>query len=59
MRVSVKMRIFIIMLFAVTLKIFLYFANQGSIPDYIVYILFAMFSVPVFLFGYLGYNYND
>lgn len=59
MRVSVKMRFFMLLLFAVTLKIFLYFADQGSIPDYVIYILFAMFSVPIFLFVYLGYNQND
>jgi hypothetical protein len=59
MRLSVKIRFFSLLLFVVTLKIFLYFADQGSIPDYIVYIIFAMFSVPVFLFVFLGYNYND
>jgi hypothetical protein len=59
MRLSVKIRFFSLLLFAVTLKIFLYFADQGSIPDYVIYILFAMFSVPVFLFVFLGYNYND
>lgn len=49
----------IVLLFAVTLKIFLYFADQGSIPEYAIYILFAMFSVPIFLFVFLGYNYNE
>lgn len=59
MRFSVKMRLFCVLLFAVTLKIFLYFADQGSIPEYVIYIFFAMFSVPTFLFVFLGYNYND
>jgi len=59
MRSSVKIRFFIILLFAVTLHIFLYFAKQGHIPDYIVYIMFAITSVPMFLFAYLGYNKND
>jgi hypothetical protein len=49
----------VVLLFAVTLKIFLYFADQGSIPDYVIYIMFAMFSVPIFLFVFLGYNQND
>ena len=53
------MRFFGLLLFAVTLRIFLYFADQGSIPEYVIYILFAMFSVPVFLFVFLGYNQND
>ena len=59
MRASVKMRFFGLLLFAVTLRIFLYFADQGSIPEYIIYILFAMFSVPIFLFVFLGYNQSD
>ena len=59
MRFSVKMRFMVVLLFAVTLKIFLYFADQGSIPDYVIYIMFAMFSVPIFLFVFLGYNQND
>lgn len=59
MRVSVKMRFLVVLLFAVTLRIFLYFADQGSIPEYIIYILFAMFSVHIFLFAFLGYNHND
>jgi hypothetical protein len=49
----------VVLLFAVTLKIFVYFADQGSIPEYIMYILFAMLSVPTFLFVFLGYNYNE
>ena len=59
MRTSVKIRFFLLVLFAVTLHIFLYFAKQGHIPDYIVYILFAIISVPMFLFVYLGYNNNE
>lgn len=59
MRFSVKLRIFVAILFAVTLKIFLYFADQGSIPEYMIYLLYAMFSVPLFLFVFLGYNEND
>lgn len=59
MRLSVKIRFFGLLLFVVTLRIFLYFADQGSIPDYVIYIIFAMFSVPVFLFVFLGYNNND
>jgi hypothetical protein len=59
MRFSVKMRLLVVLLFAVTLKIFLYFSDQGNIPEYIIYILFAIFSVPTFLFVYLGYNHND
>jgi hypothetical protein len=58
MRLSVLKRLFVLVLFGVTLQIFLYFANQGHIPDYIVYILFASFSIPMFLFVYLG-NGND
>jgi|UniRef100_A0A6C0M4D7 hypothetical protein len=56
MRFSVKLRIFVAILFAVTLKIFLYFADQGSIPEYVIYLLYAMFSIPLFLFVFLGYN---
>lgn len=56
MRFSVKLRIFVAILFAVTLKIFLYFADQGSIPEYMIYLLYAMFSIPLFLFVFLGYN---
>ena len=59
MRLSVKIRLFGFLLFVVTLRIFLYFADQGSIPDYVIYIIFAMFSVPAFLFVFLGYNNND
>ena len=59
MRLSVKIRSMVVLLFAVTLKIFVYFADQGSIPEYIMYILFAMLSVPTFLFVFLGYNYNE
>jgi hypothetical protein len=59
MRLSVKIRFFGLLLFVVTLRIFLYFADQGSIPDYVIYIIFAMFSVPIFLFVFLGYNNND
>jgi len=58
MNTSIKIRVFIFILFAVTLQIFLYFANQGNIPDYVVYILFAIFSVPTFLFVFLGSNNN-
>jgi len=56
MRSSVKLRFFIFILFTVTLQIFLYFAKQGHIADYVIYILFAMFSVPTFLYVYLGSN---
>jgi len=56
MKVSVKLRFFSFILFALTLQIFLYFADQGSIPPYVVYIMFAMFSVPGFLFVFLGAN---
>jgi hypothetical protein len=56
MKVSVKLRFVSFILFALTLQIFLYFANQGSIPPYVVYIMFAMFSVPGFLFVFLGAN---
>ena len=56
MKVSVKLRFVSFILFALTLQIFLYFANQGCIPPYVVYIMFAMFSVPGFLFVFLGAN---
>jgi|UniRef100_A0A6C0M019 uncharacterized membrane protein len=56
MKVSVKIRFFVAILFAITLQIFLYFANQGSIPEYVIYIMFAMFSIPAFLFVFLGAN---
>ena len=56
MKVSVKLRVVSFILFALTLQIFLYFADQGSIPPYVVYIMFAMFSVPGFLFVFLGAN---
>ncbi len=59
MRFSVKLRIFVAILFAITLKIFLYFADQGSIPEYVIYLLYSMFSIPLFLFVFLGYNEND
>lgn len=59
MRSSVLIRLFVLVLFGVTLQIFLYFANQGHVPDYVVYVLFAMFSVPLFLLVFLGYNNND
>lgn len=58
MNSSIKIRVFIFILFTITLQIFLYFAKQGNIPDYIVYILFAMFSVPTLLYVYLGSNNN-
>lgn len=59
MRSSVKIRCFLFLLFTVTLHIFLYFAKQGHIPEYFVYIFFAIISIPTFLFVYLGYNKND
>lgn len=59
MRSSVLIRLFVFVLFGVTLQIFLYFANEGNIPDYIVYITFALLSVPTFLFVFLGNNNNS
>lgn len=59
MRSSVKLRFFIVALYAIFLHIFLYFAKNDHIGDYIVYIMFAMMGVPVFLFALLGMNNNN
>jgi hypothetical protein len=59
MRSSVILRIAALVFYAIFLHIALYFADQDHIGDYNVYILFAMASVPVFLFVLLGTNKND
>ena len=59
MRSSVILRIAAVVVYAIFLRIALYFAKHDHIGDYIVYILFAMLSVPVFLFVLLGLNNND
>ena len=59
MRSSVILRIAALVFYAIFLHIALYFADHDHIGDYNVYILFAMASVPVFLFVLLGTNKND
>jgi hypothetical protein len=59
MRSSVKLRLFVAVLYAIFLHISLYFTKQDRIDDYIVYIVFAMLGVPVFLFVILGMNNNN
>ena len=59
MRTSLLLRIAALVFYAICLHIALYFADQDHIGDYNVYILFAMASVPVFLFVLLGTNKND
>lgn len=59
MRSSAIIRILMVILFAIIMHITLYFAKQAEIYDYIIYISFAMASVPTFLFVLLGTNDND
>jgi len=59
MRSSVILRFTALVVYAIFLHISLYFAQRDHIGDYNVYILFAMASVPVFLFVLLGTNTND
>lgn len=59
MRTTVILRVACVLIYAIFLRIALYFADQDHIGDYNVYILFAMASVPLFLFVLLGTNTNN
>lgn len=59
MRSSALIRVLVVVLFAIILHLSLYFTKQAEIDDYIIYISFAMISVPTFLFVLLGTNNNN